>query len=785
MKKVISATLLSFSLALWSCHTEKQPVQPASSDITGLASPVKLRHDTTLVRLKNYFEDLSKVGKIAVENQAVNVNSEGYAVVPPGLLRYSVGNMKVEYNGFPYDIPVFRSEKVNYTFTYNGEPDAKTVGMAGSMNGWNYKATSLQRAEQGWTVTMILDPGVYEYRIWADGREKLDETNPATKENGMGGLNNIFTVGNPSEKSPFIQTISVQENQLVIAIPRDLPAVFAYLDNQQMKAARSGEELRIDLNGISSSNGVIRIFGGSAHKRSNDLYIPLRNGRPVDKNTDIHRKDFHGAVMYFMMVDRFHNGNPANDRPTPDSSILPQANNLGGDLEGIIEKIESGYFSNLGINTIWVSPISRNAEGAWGLWDKGVTSKFSAYHGYWPTALKAVDDRFGSEESFRKLIDAAHAHQMNVILDYVAHHVHQDHPLIKVHPDWSTPLYLPDGTMNTEKWDEHRLTTWFDTFLPTWDFSKPEVVHALTDTAMYWVDEYDLDGFRHDATKHIPEEFWQELTAKIKARKDKRLFQIGETYGNPELIGSYINSGQLDAQFDFNMYDAMVDAFAREESSLLNLAAKLQEGLYHYGSHHLMGNITGNQDRARFISYADGSIAFSDDPKLAGWTRNIQNRDNVGFRRLEMLNAFMLSTPGIPCIYYGDEIGIPGGNDPDNRRMMVFEGWNDQQKQLYSNIQKLIQARNTNAALVYGDTEILYSGEKCLIIQRSYFDKTAVLVIAKDGRSGDITVNLNRHVRTDHLKAAFESGDIRMENGQLIVPAKSTTLSAHGYQLFY
>ena len=174
-----------------------------------------------------------------------------------------------------------------------------------------------------------------------------------------------------------------------------------------------------------------------------------------------------------------------------------------------------------------------------------------------------MDDRLGSEQAFKELIDIAHENGMNVLLDYVAHHVHQDHLLYKQHPEWTTPLYLPDGTMNTEKWDEHRLTTWFDTFLPTWDFSKPEVVEALTDTAMYWVNNYDLDGFRHDATKHIPEAFWQTLTRKMKSQSDKKLFQIGETYGNPELISSYVNSGQMDAQFDFNLYDAMVDAFAK------------------------------------------------------------------------------------------------------------------------------------------------------------------------------------------------------------------------------
>ncbi|MFM7727360.1 MAG: alpha-amylase family glycosyl hydrolase, partial [Flavobacteriales bacterium] len=430
----------------------------------------------------------------------------------------------------------------------------------------------------------------------------------------------------------------------------------------------------------------LRVYADDGNQRFNDILVPLQKGMPVINAAQLNRKDLRNSVMYFAMVDRFMNGDTANDRPTADPSIQPKANNLGGDLQGITKKIKDGYFAQLGVNTIWISPITTNAEGAWGLWNKGVESKFSAYHGYWPTALRSIDNRFGNAGAMNELLQTAHANQMNVILDYVAHHVHQDHPLYKQKPEWTTPLYLPDGTMNTEKWDEHRLTTWFDTFLPTWDFANHTVVEALTDTAMYWVENYDLDGFRHDATKHINEDFWRTLTKKVKnyqrQHPGRNIFQIGETYGNPELISSYISSGQLDAQFDFNLYDAAVDAFAKSETNFSNLERVLKESMSYYGSHHLMGNITGNQDRARFISYADGSVQFSEDAKLAGWTRDIQNKGSEGYKRMAMLMAFLMTTPGVPCVYYGDEIGMPGGNDPDNRRMMNLTDWNADQEAL-------------------------------------------------------------------------------------------------------
>ena len=119
----------------------------------------------------------------------------------------------------------------------------------------------------------------------------------------------------------------------------------------------------------------------------------------------------------------------------------------------------------------------------------------------------------------KQFVTEAHYQGINIIMDYVSHHVHMKHPLYKLHPDWITKLDLPDGRKNIRLWDEQRLTTWFDTFLPTLDFNRPQVVEMESDSAMYWVENYDMDGFRHDATKHVPEAFWRRLTQKVKIMK--------------------------------------------------------------------------------------------------------------------------------------------------------------------------------------------------------------------------------------------------------------------------
>ena len=148
----------------------------------------------------------------------------------------------------------------------------------------------------------------------------------------------------------------------------------------------------------------------------------------------------------------------------------------------------------------------------------------------------------------------------------------------------TTSLYLPDGTLNTERWDEHRPHDLVRHVHAHADFERPEVAEAMSDSAAWWAFNSGIDGFRHDATKHISEVFWRKLTAKLKAAQQqtgKRLFQIGETYGSPDLIGSYLSSGMLDAQFDFNLYDKAVAAIAFEEGNWRDLVATNEASLQH------------------------------------------------------------------------------------------------------------------------------------------------------------------------------------------------------------
>ncbi len=593
-----------------------------------------------------------------------------------------------------------------------------------------------------------------------------------------------------ADKAPEIYTDSLSEDTIWLRSRNPVKAWLVYLQNQRLgeryfvrHADRTG--ILIPKAAAKVKRSEMRVWAVNAYGVSNDIFIPLEYGRVILDASQLDRFDKRASVLYFLMVDRFYDSIPENNRPLNSKEVLPVADYMGGDLAGVTQKLKEGYFDSLGINTIWLSPITQNPEGAFGLW-KNPRTKFSGYHGYWPVSSTRVDDRYGTSDELKELVEEAHKKNINVILDYVANHVHRLHPLYREHKDWATDLYLPDGTLNTERWDEYRLTTWFDSFLPTLDLQRPEVYEPMTDSALFWIKEYDLDGFRHDATKHIPEIFWRTLTRKLKRDimfpKNMTIYQVGETYGSRELIASYVGSGQLDGQFDFNVYDDAVAAFARPDVGFRQLNASLEESFHYYGVHSLMSYISGNQDRARFISYAAGDLRFDEDSKAAGWKRRIGERkpsDMAAYDKLVQLIAFNATIPGIPVVFYGDEIGMTGGNDPDNRRMMRFDGLSEEEEMVKEKTARLNTFRRESMALMFGDFIPLRVEDKIYAYLRSYFGEDVIVIFNKGRENMTLRLDLPARDRKGKFKSLF-GGRFSYDNSKLIAD-----VPANGVEIIY
>ncbi len=483
----------------------------------------------------------------------------------------------------------------------------------------------------------------------------------------------------------------------------------------------------------------LRIFAEDETYLFNDMLLPLQDGKIVTDASQLDRHDQQAQVLYSLLVDRFYDGNTSNNWKMNSPEVLDIVDYQGGDLAGITAKIVDGYFDHLGVNTLWISPITQNPWDAWGRYEfkngnkydpSKKYTKFSGYHGYWPIYATMLDKRFGTPEELRTLLDTAHAHGINVVLDYVANHMHINSPTLQSHPDWHTDSILPDGRRNFELWDEARLTTWFDTHIPSLDLEREEVCEAMTDSALYWLENYALDGFRHDACKHIPEGYWRMLGQKIATRWPGRaIWMIGETYGSPELISSYVKSGMLDAQFDFNVYFTAREALCGLKGMDEVLNNELTS-LRTYGAHHTMGNISGNHDQIRFASIAGGDIDITSQGKEEGWTREVGiGNAEVAYKRALLLEVLNMTLPGVPCIYQGDEYGEVGGNDPDNRHMMRFETLSLDERDMRNNVAELIHLRRNSMPLLYGDFIPLIDRPDEIIYQRIYLGKKVTVII--------------------------------------------------------
>ena len=379
-----------------------------------------------------------------------------------------------------------------------------------------------------------------------------------------------------------------------------------------------------------------------------------------------------------------------------------------------------------------------------------------------------------------KVVATAHEHSMNVLLDFTANHVHKEHPFFRDHREWFGSLELPDGRKNLRLWDEHRLTTWFEPYLPSFDYlGSEEALETMTDNAVWWLKQTGADGFRLDAVKHVPNKFWRTLTRKLKQQieipENRRLYQIGETFGSYRLINSYVNNGQLNAQFNFNLYDTALYVFLNPEVSFSILDKELQKSFAVYGVNNLMGNIMDSHDKVRYMAYADNDIVLnSSEAQEIGWKNPPQVDHASSYDKEKLYLTYLLTIPGIPTIYYGDEIGMTGAGDPDNRRMMRFgDALKKPEKKMLQDVSKLIHVRRKHSALRYGDFQTLFANENCFAYMRTDLHERILVVLNKSGRSQNLRVRIPSVYHATGARDLLSGDEPRIQNNVLVVTVPS------------
>jgi glycosidase len=461
------------------------------------------------------------------------------------------------------------------------------------------------------------------------------------------------------------------------------------------------------------------------------------------------------SILYFTFIDRFANGDPSNDGPVGAPAVAA-TDFQGGDWAGVRQKLEEGYFEDLGVNALWLSTPLDNPSKMHG--DAQETHWYTAYHAYWPDRLDQTEEHFGTLEELKGLVDAAHFRGMNVIIDYPINHVYIDSPVYKEHPEWFWPL---EQTYNgqTKKclcgqacsWDDEpeRKRCWFTEYLPDYNFTVKAARDATIDNIISWVKKTGVDGLRLDALKHVEDSFILELRQRLKQDIDPQRSQpfllLGETFsGDRELLRYYVDPQRmLDGQFDFALRAPIVGAVMMRTLRFQNMEFPmtmrdlddfLLSNANYYGEG-LMSNFLGNHDVPRAIHFAEDRPRWGSPWELGfdqTWTSPpALPPGNPAFERLANAFTVLFSLPGIPLIYYGDEIGMAGAGDPDNRRMMDFDTGNytEGQRLLREHVRKLAHLRQARPALRRGQRVSLSAGDDTLAYQMQHAEGSVYVLI--------------------------------------------------------
>lgn len=703
--------------------------------------------------------------------------------------------LEFSLKGEKYHILISSRKKQKYTFRFRPpSPPQRRMNLMGTFNDWHRNSLPMHDADGDgeYEITLELDPGQYLYQFVIDEHEIWDPENPQKVDNGFGSFNSVVSVPERHTDKAFLHVTGFRATAATTTLnfiyekanqraPLKANQVIVLLDNlalQDEQIQIVGNEIKIHLNAKDSvGEKTLRLLVTQNGQSTNLQTVRLQNGIPAGAQKG--RFIWHDAIIYAVMPDRFFDGDTSNSHPVQHDSLDRKVNYQGGDLQGILDKLESGYFDSLGVNTLWIYPINQNTDEAFKEWPPP-HRYYSAYHGYWPTHHEKVEERFGDLQLLQTLVAKAHEHGIKILLDFIANHVHRDHPFYQEHPDWFGVLELPDGRKNIRFWDEYRLTTWFEPFLPSFDYlGSDAALEAMTDNAVWWLQQTGADGFRHDAVKHVHNRFWRLLTQKIKREieipQNRSLFQIGETFGSYELIRSYVNNGQLNAQFNFNLYDTALYVFLNSEADFSILAKELEKAFRVFGFNHLMGNIMDSHDKVRYMAYADGDIRLnSSDAQEMGWRNPPRVSFAASYDKVKLYLAYLLTIPGVPAIYYGDEIGMTGATDPDNRRMMRFDDeLNNLEKQMLKETRKIIQLRKQHSALRHGDFQSLFTNENCFVYLRSDMHERVLVVLNKSARPQKIDINLPEfyHIENALDTVTGEEYDIQQNILSLNLPA--------------
>ena len=415
------------------------------------------------------------------------------------------------------------------------------------------------------------------------------------------------------------------------------------------------------------------------------------------------------SIVYQIFPERFYNGDktidPENVKPW--DSKVDRETMLGGDLRGIIDKLD--YIEDLGVNTIYMTPI----------FTAGSNHKYDTFDYF------EIDPQFGTLETLKELVEKAHRRNIKVILDAVFNHSGigflpfvdvRENGEKSVYKDWFDIRKFPVEIKNAPDYG----TFAYGGYMPKLMTKNEATKKYLIDVATYWIKEADIDGWRLDVADEVDHHFWREFRKAVKSVKPDVLI-VGEVWYESS---SWLQGDEFDSVMNYVFTSAVKDFVAFSKINAREFGERIESirGLYKISAHNILWNLIGSHDTARFLNVVGEDV-----------------------EKLKLAAFIQLTFTGIPMIYYGDEIGMTGADDPDCRRGMVWDA-EKQNKTLKGYYKKLISIRKENKVFTQGNfVTVLIGGKEDIYgFRRKLGDETIEGYINNGEKSEFIEIKVSR-----------------------------------------
>jgi glycosidase len=665
-------------------------------------------------------------------------------------------------------------ESVQQTFTYAAAADIKSVSVAGTFNNWDRNANPLVRDTTGntWRTSLRLPFGKHTYKFVLNGETWITDPKAVRSENdGNGNVNSVLLLTPPDYSRPAsprdgvtarsallhltaVPHLNYDRGRLTLSLrtrPRDLQQVRLKVGNRRYPMtllgaddlyARYATQLPWDrkqnlsyefelVDGPTTQEFGANGLGAPASVRP--FLLKAAQFKPFTVPNWVER-----TVFYQIFPDRFANGSKANDPADvqPWDAKPTWFNRLGGDAQGVRRHVP--HLVNLGVSAVYFNPIF----------------KAPSNHRYDAEDFKRIDPQFGTNAEFAALSRELQSKGIRTVLDFVFNHTATTFPQFldirekgeaSAYKDWYFIKSYPVKVQENPNY-----VAWFNyPSMPKLNLANPATRDYMLDLVDYWHRTIPLSGMRLDVANEVSSDFWRDLRKRAK-KIDPQMWIVGEVWGD----GSpWLGGDQWDSVMNYQFLFANRDFFAEGKTKPSEYSERLMRLYNSYVpqvSRNMM-NLLSSHDTPRFLTVAN---------------------NNEDLHRLAATVQF--TWVGAPSIYYGEELGMRGGADPDNRRGME---WNlaTPANRMLTYYKKLIRVRNASRALQSGDPAMLLAndGAQTLAYSRTLGNDIAIVAVNRSTKPQTLTVPLPR---TALAQSARKTGLVDALSGRRIALGTAPTM---------